>query len=364
MNSRMSKAARADGFMAATLALLLISGASPSLAQDVRTIQISEARKSDERTLAYFDKFRAALIARFGGDPLLSRLEFSEVEGEALVHASAGAPAEFVIWQTGQWISTAGRELKPWAPDADPSVSRFRLSAVTDKFVREHFRAHRTKASQATDTLGPVTVGYFAAPFNRLILEYQVSSMSSPGLTMSSFDLATGAPLDVTGAIVAAHAQREDVRRKEFEAEKAARQRNLVKEVPATLAQFRKDIGSARLMAVWIKPNKITFVQGDKVIVDYDQRGRFTRRPDPYDSVWLCTGGFDDREIEWSNFAALIEKAMLARNLDEEDRDYAEIAVERPRDCVPTTIEIKFSNYQSPQPSVTFDAAGRLVKSK
>ncbi|MEO8676163.1 MAG: hypothetical protein ABI569_11320 [Casimicrobiaceae bacterium] len=364
MIPRESKAARAYRVMAATLALGFISGALPTQAQDVRAIQISEARKSDERTLAYFDKFRVALIAKFGGDPLLSKIEFSEVEGEALVHASAGAPAEFVIYQTGQWISTDGRQLKPWAPDADPSVSRFRLSAVTDKFVRERFRAHRIKASQAADILGPVTVGYFGAPFNRLVLEVQIASMSTAGLSIASFDLATGAPLDVTGAIATAHAQREEVRRKDFEAEKVARQRNLVKEVPATLAQFRKDVGPARLMAVWIKRNKITFVQGDKVIVDYDQRGRFNRRPDPYDSVWLCTGGFDDREIDWNNFAALIEKAMLARNLDEEDRDYAEIAVERPRDCVPTTIEIKFSNYKSPQPSVTFDAAGRLVKSK
>ena len=364
MNARASTVARAYRVMAATLAVLCMCGVSPAPAQDARAIQVSEARKADDRTLAYFYTFRAALVAKFGGDPLLSKLVWSEVEGEALVHASAGTPAEFVIYQTGQWIPTAGRQLKPWAPDADPSVSQFRLSAVTDKFVRERFRAHRTKASQATDNLGPVTVGYFGAPFNRLILEYQVASMSTAGLTMASFDLATGAPLDVTGAMAAAHAQREEARRTEFEAEKAARQRNLVKEVPATLALFRKDIGPARLVAVWIKRDKFTFVQGDKVIVDYDQRGRFSRRPGAFDSVWLCTGGFDDREVDWNNFAALIEAAMRARNLDEEDRDYAEIAIERPRDCVPTTIEIKFGNYKSPQPRVTFDAAGRLVKAR
>ena len=79
--------------------------------------------------------------------------------------------------------------------------------------------------------------------------------------------------------------------------------------------------------------------------------------------MWLCTDGFDDREIDWT-FAGLVEKALLARNLDDEDRDHAEIAVERPRECAPTTIEVKFTNYKSPYPHVTFDARGRLLKAR
>ena len=57
-----------------------------------------------------------------------------------------------------------------------------------------------------------------------------------------------------------------------------------------------------------------------------------------------------------------IEKAMLAGNLDEEDRDHAEISVERPRECAPTEIEVKFTNYKSPYPYASFDAQGRLKK--
>jgi hypothetical protein len=38
--------------------------------------------------------------------------------------------------------------------------------------------------------------------------------------------------------------------------------------------------------------------------------------------------------------------------------------VERPRECEPVTIEVKFTNYKSPQPYSVFDARGRLVRSK
>jgi hypothetical protein len=55
---------------------------------------------------------------------------------------------------------------------------------------------------------------------------------------------------------------------------------------------------------------------------------------------------------------------MLARRLDEEDRAHAEISVERPRECAPTEIEVKFANYKAPRPSVTFDGKGRLKKAR
>ena len=333
-------------------------------AQDVRAIQISEARKTDERTLAYFGKFRAALTEKFGSDPLLSMLVFSESEGTALVHAKPAGPAQFVIFQEGKWLGTDGRELKPWAPNADPAVAQFPLSRVTDTFVRERFRAHRAQATRAADHLGPVKVGYFGKPFDRLVLEYQVLGMTSFGLSAATFDLATGAPVDVNAAIANARVQRTEATRKDEVEAKVAAKRDLRKEVPATLALFRRDAGPAKLMAVWIAKDKITFVQADKAIVDYDRRGRFVKRPEPYHQIWLCTEGFDDREIDWTGFAALIEKALLAGNLDEEDRDHAEIAVERPRECAPTKIEVKFANYKAPQPYVTFDAAGRLSKAR
>ena len=184
------------------------------------------------------------------------------------------------------------------------------------------------------------------------------------GLSAAAFDLATGAPLDVNAAIAGARSKRAESDRTEALEAKRAAQRNLVKEVPSSLALFRREIGPARLMAMWIARDRITFVQADKTIVDYDPRNRFTKRAERYDGIWLCTQGFDDREIDWSGFAGLIEKAMLARNLDEEDREHAQIAIERPRECAPTKVQIKFMNYKAPQPSVSFDAAGRLQASR
>ena len=340
--------------------LLAVVFAPGAVAQDTRAIQIREAQRTDERTFAYFAQFRAALAARYGADPLLSMLVFSENEGEALVHATPDAPAEHAIYQEGKWIGTDGRQLKPWAPGADPAVARFRLSAVREPMLRDKFRAHRAQPAKATDHLGGVKVGYFGTPFNRLIAEVTVASMTTFGLSVIAFDLGSGQALDVNAAIAEAQARRATAQAKDAAAAKAAAQRNLRDEIAAVLAQFRREVGAARLMAVWIAPKRVTFIQADRAIVDYDPRGTFTRRKDPYEQTWLCTQGFDDAEIDWNGFPTLIEKAMLARNLDEEDRAHAEISVERPRECEPTEIEVKFTNYRTPWPYVKFDARGRL----
>lgn len=191
------------------LACALVAAALPSSAQDTRAIQIREAQRTDERTFAYFAQFRTALAARFGADPLLSMLAFDEQEGHALVHKSPDAPAEHVIYQAGKWIGTDGRQLKPWAPGADPAVAHFRLSAVSEPMLREKFRAYRTQPGKATDHLGMVTVGYFGTPFNRLMAEVTVASMTTFGLSVWAFDLRGGQPLDVNAAIADARAQRQ-----------------------------------------------------------------------------------------------------------------------------------------------------------
>jgi hypothetical protein len=358
MNVRIARVA------AVALAVAMLPLSATTQAQDVRALQVREAQKTDERTLAYFARFRSALVERFGADPLLTALVFSENEASALVHASAAAPAQFVIFQEDKWIGTDGRELKAWAPNADPSVARFRLSRVTEAFIRERFRAHRAVAARASDHLSPVRVGYFGKPFDRMIMEVQVLSLSKFGMSTAAYDLATGASLDVDAAIADARTQREAAAKKDAAEAKAAAQRNLVREVPTILAQYRKEMGPTRLMAVWIERQLVTFIQTDSAVVDYDRRGRFSRRAGPYDSGWLCVEGFDDREVDWAGFAILIEKAMLARNLDEEDREHARIDVERQRGCAPTTIEVKFTNYKTPWPFAVFDAGGRLVRAR
>ena len=346
----------------AIAALAALSASLPVQAQDARAIQIREAQRTDDRTFAYFAQFRTALTQRFGADPVLSMLGFSESEGEALVHASADGPPEHVIFQGGRWIGTDGRQLKPWAPDADPAVARFRLSAVREALLREKFRAHRARPGQATDHLGRVTVGYFGAPFNRVLAEVVVGSMTTFGLSVLAFDVATGQALDVKAAIADANAKRAAAQAKDAADAKAAAQRNLRDEVPAVLAQFRREIGPEKLMAVRISRQRITFIRADRAVYDYDRRGNFTRRKDPYDQIWLCTDGFADGDVDWGGLNALVDKAVLARNLDDEDRAPAEIAVERPRECEPTVIEVKFTNYKTPWPYVTFDAKGRLGK--
>ena len=352
--------------MRAVAAVLLAAFAAAAGAQDTRAIQVREALRTDDRTFAYFAQFKAALVARFGADPLLSMLKFDEQEGQALVHASPTGPAEHVIFQTGKWISTDGRQLKPWATDADPGVTRFRLSAVREAWLRERFKAHRAKPAQAADYLSPITIGYFGNPFNRMIAEIRVVSAASQAFAMSvaAFDFATGQQLDVEGAIAQVKAQRDAEQARRAAARKEAEKRDLRKEIPAVLAGYRRDVGAGRLMGMWIERGRITFIQSDGVMTDYDRMGAFTKRSSNYDSIWLCREGFDERDIDWAGLPTLIEKAMLAGSLDEEDRDHAAFNVERPRECGPVTIEVKFTNYKSPQPYSVFDARGRLVRSK
>ena len=200
--------------MRAWPALLLVAFAATAPAQDVRTIQIREAQRADERTFAYFARFRTALTARFGNDPLLSMLEWSEQEAQALVHAHADGPGELVIFQTGKWISTDGRELKPWAPHAPTSMTRFRLSAVSEPMLREKFRAYRAQPAKAADSLAGVKVGYFGKPFDRLVAQITVIGMASFGLSAMVLDLTTGQELGVAGATADARAKREAATRK------------------------------------------------------------------------------------------------------------------------------------------------------
>ncbi|MEO8751147.1 MAG: hypothetical protein ABI624_00555 [Casimicrobiaceae bacterium] len=189
-------------------ALLLLALALDARPQDTRALQVREAQRTDERTLAYFAQFRAALTARFGADPLLSMLVFDEQEGQALVHKSAGGPPEHVIFQTGKWIGTDGRELLPWAPAADPAIARFALSGVSETFVRDKFRAYRAPPAKAADHLGPVKVGYFGDPFNRLVAQVQVASMATFAFSVIAFDLRTGQALDIDAAIADTRARR------------------------------------------------------------------------------------------------------------------------------------------------------------
>src|SRR4030095_3020681 len=248
-------------------------------AQDTRTIQIREAQRTDDRTFAYFAQFKAALIARFGADPVLSMLKFDEQEGQALVHASPTGPAEHVIFQTGKWISTDGRQLKAWAPDAEPSVARFRLSAVREAWLRDKFKAHRAQAAKAADYLSPVTIGYFGNPFNRMMVEIGVVSMATSAFKMSviAFDFTTGQQLDVDAAIAQVKSQREAEQAKRTAARQEAEKRDPRKEVPAVLAAYRRDIGTARLMGIWIERDTITLIQSDGMMTDYDRMGAFKK---------------------------------------------------------------------------------------
>ena len=79
--------------------------------------------------------------------------------------------------------------------------------------------------------------------------------------------------------------------RKDAAEAKAAAKRDLRNEIPAVLALFRREVGPARLMAVWIAKDRITFIQADRAIFDYDRRGTFaTPQASPTTSLAVHRG--------------------------------------------------------------------------
>lgn len=175
---------------AALLALFVafvpaFAGAQPA---DVAAIQAREARNADARTLAALERFRAALVDRYGGDPSLTMLEIGESEGEALVVRPGGA-SEHVIWQGGRWIGTEGRQLKPWAAPAVAATHAFALSSVKPEPIRAWLDAWRKGPGQSTDFVTGYAIGYDPARA-RIAVRASVGSMTTGRLSRQTFDAA------------------------------------------------------------------------------------------------------------------------------------------------------------------------------
>ena len=173
-----------------TLALLvaLVPFRADAQPADVAAIQAREARNADARTLAALERFRQALVKRYGGDPSLTMLEFGETEGEALV-VRPGGPSEHVIWQGERWISTEGRQLKPWASPAIAATHAFALSSVKAEPIRAWLDAWRKAPGQATDFVTGYAIGYDPAR-SRIAVRATVGSMTTGRLSQQSFDAA------------------------------------------------------------------------------------------------------------------------------------------------------------------------------
>ncbi|HEY8243724.1 MAG TPA: hypothetical protein VII68_09705 [Casimicrobiaceae bacterium] len=175
-------------FAAFCLLLTLVAGQAGAQPADVAAIQAREARNADARTLAALERFRGALVKRFGGDPALTMLEISETEGEALVVRAGGSP-EHVIWQGERWIGTEGRQLKPWASPAIAATHAFPLSSVNAEPIRAWLDAWRRVPGQATDFVTGYAIGYDPAR-SRIAVRATVGSMTTGRLSQQTFDAA------------------------------------------------------------------------------------------------------------------------------------------------------------------------------
>ena len=313
--------------------------------KSVLDIQISEAKRTDERFLAYITRFKAALVAREGGDPLLMMFKASEVEGEALI-VRPGAPAVHVIWQEGNWIANDGRQLRPWAATDVATANAFHVSEVRDIVVRDAFRAYRTRPGKASDWIGDLTMG-FDPDARALVAQLVIGSLTGGGLGNFTFDPVTGKSVVIARApppVVPKPPPRQTD--------------DLRHEIPRALAAVRAAAPETRLGAVRITRQRIDFTLADRSTYTFD--ATFVLTPGArYDGTWLCEKGFAAEEIDWLRLHEFARLAVVNGRLDEEDEVHARFTVDRSRDCGPVEIEVVFDNYNLPQPWVKFDANGR-----
>jgi hypothetical protein len=165
---------------------------------DVTAIQRREASNADARTLVMLERFRKALVDRYGGDPRLTMLAIRESEGQALVLRAGDAP-EHVIWQNGRWAGTENRQLRPWASASLAATNAFALSSVRAAPFRTWQDAWRAVPAQATDFVTHYEVGFDPAA-GRVVVRAQVGSMTKLTLSVHAFDASTGASLAETSA--------------------------------------------------------------------------------------------------------------------------------------------------------------------
>jgi hypothetical protein len=307
-------------------------------AADVRRIQESEARKSDERTLAYLARFRAALVARFGPDPKLTMLTVSEVEGTALVVTGA-EPPEFVIWQEGKWFDTQGRELKPWATPEVAAANAFPLSLLRESAIRAAMQEWRRSPAQATDFLGDLGVGYDPRG-QRVVVRHTASSMTEMQMKLFTYDPQTGQRITIVGPVRKTQDPRPDIEQ--------------------ALIALRDAAPGRRLGSVHIARSEVVFVFTDRTTLRFDVA--YELAPGDRDEfAAVCAEGFAEADVDWSRIAELPREAVARANLDAEDIPFASFDVDRGRSCGPVVVEVAFDNYRAPKPRVRFDARGAFL---
>lgn len=331
--------------------LIAACGAPLALAQggSVAEIQAREARNADTRTLAALERFRKALIARFGVDPKLTMLEFGESEAAALVMQPGGA-SEFVIWQADRWSSTANRKLEPWASPSVAATNSFALSVVKASSIRAWLDAWRRVSGQASDFVMKYEIG-FDPTAAKVVGKVRVGSLTTGRMAYVAFDPASGQALTLAKA-VPAPALRPAAKKSD----------DLRKDAALALAALRRAVPATRLGAVRIDRREIEITLADRSTWRFDTS--HTLKPGArYEGSFLCEQGFTESEVDWAILGELPRNGILAAGLANEDEHDARFVVDRPRDCGDLAIEVIYANYKIPQPWVRFDPRGHFLRS-
>lgn len=338
--------------LAATLVgfAVAVPGVATAQATDVAAIQAREARNADARTLAALERFRQALSARFGGDPMLTMIEFGESEATALVLKSPASPPEFVIWRGDRWIGTENRKLDPWAGPDVAAANAFAISSLRAPSFRAWQDAWRRIPGQATDFVMKYAMAYDPAA-GRVVVRATVGSMTTGRIAEQRFDPASGAPVTVAAAAPPP-------------APKAAPRRSadLRRDVGIAITALRREVPATPMGAVRVTAREIAFTLADRSTWRFDATHTLTPGP-RYDGIFLCEQGWAEADVDWGTIEVLPRNGVLAAGLGDDAEQHARIVIDRPRDCGGLVIEVFYDNYRAPQPWVRFDPRGRLLRS-
>ena len=246
-------------------------------------------------------------------------------------------------------------QLKTVGARCRPAVARFACPPCA-RLVARQVQAHRAPGGQRRGPHRPGDHRLFRQSVNRLMVEIGVGSMSSFKDVGDRLRLRHG-PAARRGCGHRAGPRR----RRRRPARGAApqprpRSATCARRCRMSSRPYRRDVGTGKLMGLWVARDNVTFIQSDGLMTDYDRLGAIPRSATASTIRSGCAATDSTSARSTGRAFPPGREGDARRQPGRRTATTPSSSVERPRECGPVTIEVKFANYKSPQPYSAFDA--------
>ena len=338
---------------------VLATGAPTVFAQTAEEIQIQSARDTDTRVLAQVAEFRAALEKRFGRDVRLGRVEITDGRIRANVAATEGwTGTQFM----GGKLETGSKhrldELGGAPPPADHSFS---LSVLAEDRLLPWLQAAHAGPDRKIAHVYNIELAYFPAPLGREVVA--VGLIGLRGMLKSSFDVATGDPIDLEKRMAAVASDRE---KKAAAATRSSSSADwslsgLLARLPDATAALAAELPGASFFGIDVSEGSIRFAvasgKKQQTFWTWDRRGLRSE----YDMPLLpgtCKKPFSAAEFDPGAVAGSDATALAASPIPDGRVKAAEIR--RGAGCQAPVVAFEIQNARG-YADVSVDMAGRVV---